>query len=83
MKRIGIMLLLSGCAPLSQPVSNAVSDIDAAYVPQTLHPLNCGTPDEFKICPLPHRPLIYTEQTYEPDETIRTGSTFPRPPDWN
>ena len=47
MHRIGLLLLLAGCVPASNPTAR--SELDA-YVARPLQPSNCGTPDQPKSC---------------------------------
>ena len=49
-----VVAVLTGCIPppaIIEKVSAESPQITAGPLP--LHPLNCGTPDEFKICPMP------------------------------
>jgi hypothetical protein len=45
--RIGLLLLLAGCVPASNPTAR--SELDA-YVARPLQPSNCGTPDKRIAC---------------------------------
>lgn len=58
-----LALLLAGCTvpPTDARSDDTVSVFKASYKAQPLHPLNCGTPEEFVICPLPQRPDIWVE----------------------
>jgi hypothetical protein len=62
--RLLLVLLLTGCT--FDPTAIQVAD-DAGphhitgYVAQPLRPLNCGTPYDFRICPLPVRAPIKVE----------------------
>jgi hypothetical protein len=47
MHRIGLLLLLAGCMPATNPTAR--SELDA-YVARPLQPSNCGTPDQPISC---------------------------------
>jgi hypothetical protein len=72
--RLGmVVLILTGC--VADPAAH--HHYSTHYV--TGHPLNCGTPDEFKICPLPRRPAVIRE--YLPLMVIEPGDDPPPSPD--
>jgi hypothetical protein len=56
-----LLLLLVGCTPPSSPIVTERAPFRVAYLPGRLQPLNCGTPDEFKICPVPHTLVMKVE----------------------
>ena len=62
MARAILLLLLAGCTPPPVAATHpATEPLRAYYVAQRMQPLNCGTPDVFKICPVPLLPIIKIE----------------------
>ena|ERR1051325_7559225 len=64
--RLLLVLLLTGCTfdpttSLDPLAANDGPHHITNYVAKPLHPLNCGTPYDFRICPLPVRAPIKSE----------------------
>lgn len=72
--RLLLLLLLAGC---TIPSADPTADRDTEplhitnYAALPLRPLNCGTPYDFRICPLPVRPEIKVEPLFIPSVIIQ------------
>lgn len=90
-----VVVVLAGCTavnPPPEPQANATSPpriahkarVAAKVVAPVVHPLNCGTPDDYKICPLPVRQVISSEELADlspiPQGRVEVQELTPLPP---
>jgi len=78
-----VVAVLTGCTPPPAIIEKPEAPQTIAASPQALHPLNCGTPDEFKICPMAthYHDAILVEPLpdSDPPDSLELETTPPPP----
>ena len=56
------VVMLTGCTMVNPSPKQHAASLAGHHATVALHPLNCGTPDQFKICPVPVPVSFRTEE---------------------